>query len=268
MTQFDQGSSYGGFDPTAGPSGDQPRTSGIAIASLVCSLILCCPLTTVIGALLGLIGVIVTATNPMRKGTVLAALGLIIGVAGTGAWFYGGYAANRWFKTAPQSAFEAGYDSGVDAFQERIHAPGAHDDAAARAFLDELRSRYGAFESAEFSADQDWQPPQTGSQQPFMPDVPYVLRFENAEVRAEIDLVFADEQSGDLVFMIGAIEVIDDELGNLVYPPPTADEPAEDDGSTDDGSTEGAGEGEGEGPGDGGEPAGEPAGGPGTGGDG
>ena len=75
------------FDTTFG---EQPlveqKTSGLAIASLVCSLIICCPLTTLIGPFLGLAAVLTIGSNPARKGKGLAMAGIIIGIFATVGW--------------------------------------------------------------------------------------------------------------------------------------------------------------------------------------
>lgn len=68
----------------------QPRkTSGVAIAALVVSLLFCIPfIPSAIAVLLGVIGLF-TASRPNRKGTPLAVIGIVLGVLGVLLWGYG-----------------------------------------------------------------------------------------------------------------------------------------------------------------------------------
>jgi hypothetical protein len=88
-----------GVAPTYDMSGGQPRrTSGVAIAALISSLIICVPfLTSAIGVLLGLIGLFV-AGGPRTKGRGLALAGLLIGVVGLVLWSAGTwYVVDRFY---------------------------------------------------------------------------------------------------------------------------------------------------------------------------
>ena len=40
--------------PSDQPAFESGKTSGLAVSSLICSLIFCCPLTTIVGPFLGL----------------------------------------------------------------------------------------------------------------------------------------------------------------------------------------------------------------------
>ena len=66
------------------------KTSGIAIASLVCSLICCIPVTTILGILLGVGAMVSIGSNPEKKGKGLAITGIILGAVFTAlqAWAY------------------------------------------------------------------------------------------------------------------------------------------------------------------------------------
>ena len=72
MTQFESP-----FD--AGDPGEQ-KISGLAIGSLVCSLICCVPVTTIPGILLGIWAMVSIGNNPARKGKGLAVAGIMLGV--------------------------------------------------------------------------------------------------------------------------------------------------------------------------------------------
>ncbi|HEY1922777.1 MAG TPA: DUF4190 domain-containing protein [Tepidisphaeraceae bacterium] len=66
------------------------RTSGAAIASLVCGLILCIPFVTGLVAIItGIVGISTTG-NPAVKGRGMAIAGLILGLINFGLWGAGG----------------------------------------------------------------------------------------------------------------------------------------------------------------------------------
>lgn len=74
---------FGEHDADSGP----PRTSGLAVASLVCSLICCIPGLSSIGALLGVFSLInITKSGGRLGGKGLALSGIIIGVLFSVLW--------------------------------------------------------------------------------------------------------------------------------------------------------------------------------------
>lgn len=77
MSQFDAG----GMDPYRDHGGEPPRTSLLAVSGFVCSVIICCPLTSLLGLLMGVGGLLsVSSSNGRRKGTGLAAAAIIISI--------------------------------------------------------------------------------------------------------------------------------------------------------------------------------------------
>jgi len=71
-----------GYQPFGGqPMAQQPGTSGMAIASLVCSIvgIFLCGTTSILGVIFGFIGLSQTKDN-VRPGRGLAIAGLVIGI--------------------------------------------------------------------------------------------------------------------------------------------------------------------------------------------
>ncbi len=221
--------------------GKPVRTAGIAIASLVCSLIFICPITTIIGPILGLVGLATISEAKGTKGKGLAAAGLILGVIFTIAQGIAGYKAWQFFygfyevvEQGPRPALTVGFAGDLQGFQDGFYGPGANDPEGASAFIAELRSRYGEFVDSQLPSNAQ---PQQPSQQDPKIVVPYTITFDNAEVAAEAEVIFADPNAapGGPVFInkLGYLTVFDPELGDLKYPPPTdatvppADEPGD-----------------------------------------
>lgn len=206
------------------PAGEQ-KTSGLAIASLVCSLICCLPITTIPGILLGVAALVSIGNNPGRKGKGLAFTGIALGVLftiGQAIIYPPAYAyAKVWMELVafgPQPALIDGYGGDIAAFKAHFHGPGAAaSDAEAQAFIDQLRDRYGEYQSLTM-VGQNTQPA------PGSPIVPfdYVLVFDNAQVDCVTEIAFADKQTGTFVNKLHSITVIDTKLGDLTYPPAEA----------------------------------------------
>ena len=80
------------------------------------------------------------------------------------------------------------------------------------AIIDELRNRYGAFQSSEMVGG--------GESSPGSPIVPfnYTITFENATVDAVTMIAFSDPQQGGFVNKIDSITILDSELGDLTFP--------------------------------------------------
>ena len=149
MSQFDpyaQPAPYA--DQEGGEFAEPPRTSGLAIASLVCSLVFCCPLTTLLGPLLGAIAIAMIGGNPARKGKGVAAAGIIIGLLLSAAWagmIYVGYTTVvKPTMVGPLEEIKALQDGDYDTFRATMFGDlaGLSDDEL-RVFGEELESRYG-----------------------------------------------------------------------------------------------------------------------------
>lgn len=92
----------------------ESRTSALAVASLVLSIICCIPGLGAIGALIGVGGVVsISRSNGRLKGMGLAVAGVVIGLLATLAWVIGGLIFVTAFGqvakfAAPFAAIEAG----------------------------------------------------------------------------------------------------------------------------------------------------------------
>ncbi|UCD75091.1 MAG: DUF4190 domain-containing protein [Phycisphaerales bacterium] len=216
-------------NPYADPAAEPPKTSGLAITSLVFSVIFFCPLTTLLGPILGLVALATMGGERPRKGKGLAVAAIVLGLVFTGAQ-YGAYVL--WVKpaiaflaeyvkfamTGPDEALATGMAGDIAGFKLHFQGPGATaSDDEAQAFLDELRARYGEFTSASMN-EQSGQQPTPG--QTVLP-MPYVLVFELATLDAEAELIFLDEAGQKPVKKLGYIIVFDSSLGDLTYPSKT-----------------------------------------------
>ena len=231
MNQYEQGGYFQAPQPEQGYV-EPPRTSGLAISSLVCSLIFCCPLTTIIGPILGLIAFVTIGSNPNRKGKGLAITGIILGVVLTSGWVF--FGSKVWafgvrfydlMESGPKTALVAGSSGDLPGLKEAFYGAGASaSDDEAQLFLDELNKRYGAFADSRMDESAGAITPTPGQTSLVWP---YIIDFDNATVSADVELIFADptNNSDPIVFKIGSIVIHDDDLGALRYPPSPDDTP-------------------------------------------
>lgn len=217
------------------------KTSGLAVTALVCSLIFCCPLTTILGVLLGLVAVVSIGGNPQRKGKGLAIAAILLGLVFTAAQAFvgfGAYKAFGVFRDAPAEALAPGFAGDYATMRSNFGSAGTQtSDAEAQAFIEELRSRYGTLQASEieWAAYQQVQQPAPGQTEITLP---WILVFDSGRVTAE--LTFDQRQSGDR-FIFEDVRVIDPDRGDLVFPAnaavemPSGDAADPDAGSGDDG---------------------------------
>jgi hypothetical protein len=214
MTQF-----VAPFD--AGDVGEQ-KTSGLAIGSLVCSLICCVPVTTIPGILLGIAAMVSIGNNPARKGKGIAVAGILLGVIFTAgqAYVYPKLIefvgeSMKLVMGGPADALTAGFANDPVAFKTHFYGTGAQaTDAEAQAFIDMLRSRYGEFQGCRFN-DQIQTSPAFGQPSTVFP---YIMTFDNATVDGEAQIIWVDERTGDMVYKFGWVIVTDPDLGDLRFP--------------------------------------------------
>lgn len=143
--------------PQMQPYGAPPKgTSGLAVGSLICSLILCCPGLGLIGVILGLAAIPGTGAG-RKSGRGLAVAGIIIGLLSTALWVGVPYAGYRWFHATidavgePVNRFVDDYNAGNDqALYDRMggQATGeSFEQFSAR--MQAARAQYGKAERIE-----------------------------------------------------------------------------------------------------------------------
>ena len=197
--------------------------SGVAVASLVSSLILCCPVTTVVGMILGVVGYFSTGAGK-RRGRGLAIAGFLIGVVTTAGWIGGGmFAWNAGMKvvlsgaelvmTEPSTTGRTYFVAGEEPTAEAIDA-----------FTDEAEARYGTFVSAAVNEEADAQP----GQQSF--ELPFEFEFANEKRTALVSFEAIDESNPTTTISgsyVGIVKIViqDSDNGDLLLqgaPPATA----------------------------------------------
>lgn len=200
---------------------EEPKqVSRLAIASLILSLVFCCPLTTLAGIITGSIAVIKTMHNQALTGRWMAILAIIISLAGTGlqisdvSWVY--YAVFKPIMIGPETAIQVGEAGDIAAFQSHFVTFAANQSADddAKEFLATLKDRYGAFQGA--SLDQGSTPtkiPNAGED--FTGD--YQLDFAKGRIRCTCTFEIGSTQ-GELSMRIKEIVIQDADHGDLTYP--------------------------------------------------
>ena len=137
----------------------EQKRSRVATAALVCSLIICCPLVTVVAPILGIIALLKIRSKPYLKGKGFAWSAIIIGTVATVVWIFGGsFMAYKVFEGTPRttsSMIAAGYEGDYEAFRAEMTVGSSNvTDEEIQAFIDELRERYGNFDTVVMN----WQP--------------------------------------------------------------------------------------------------------------
>jgi len=196
-----------------------PPVSKASVASLVLSLVFCCPLTSLAGIVTGLIALF--GSGQRVTGKWLAVLGILLGVAGLSlqgaASVFGFNAVIKPILDGPQTAIIAGQAGDITAFRDSfipISDAKGGSEAAASAFIQELTNRYGTLKSA--ALDQN-SAPTTPKSDTRVFESEYLLDFNKGRMRARCSMEIADSK-GQLTMKLIAVEITDSQYGNLAYP--------------------------------------------------
>jgi hypothetical protein len=201
---------------------NQQKRSGMATASLICSLILCCPIVTLVGVILGIVALLrIRSSNLSGKG--LAWGGIIIGVVATTlSSLFIAFAVNMAFdileqtQTSVTGALESGIQGDIAGFREEFSAGAiSGSDEEIKIFVDTLTSRYGNFDKAviDMEAMQDGQ--QSSGDQA---EMPMQLVFETKTVSSTVLILFVPGGDSFLDIQIQCLLIHDPENGELAFP--------------------------------------------------
>jgi len=215
---------------------EAPRTSGLAIAALVCALIFCIPLVPLLGVILGLVAVVGMIGKDHLRGRGLAIAAVVIGLAVSGMQAAGGWWVYQFsrqfvvlFRDSPIEMMRSGFAGDYAGF--RTHLLGAasqQDDAAIKVFIDDVRGRWGELTSMEMKPNQRQQTPPPGGANASTAQVEYLASFGATQVPVTIEFRFepgpaaggpAASGSSDFLRMgISAIVFEDPERGDIRFP--------------------------------------------------
>ena len=200
---------------------DKPRC-GMATASLICSLILCCPIVTLVGVILGIVALLKIRGSAM-SGRGLAWAGIIIGILTTTlTTLFMIIAINIGLgvlEQTPESvttAIKAGITGDIEKFRmEFTHDAVAASDDEITSFLETITTRYGVFDKAviDMATMQAGQQP-SGDE----PELPIQLVFETKTISAIA--VFTIAKGTDSLFdvQIQCLLIRDPENGDVAFP--------------------------------------------------
>ena len=200
---------------------DKPRC-GMATASLICSLILCCPIVTLVGVILGIVALMKIRGSAM-SGRGLAWAGIIIGILTT--------TLTTLFmiivliltlgvlEQTPESvttAIKAGITGDIEKFRmEFTHDAVAASDDEITSFLETITTRYGVFDKAviDMATMQAGQQP-SGDE----PELPIQLVFETKTISAIAVFTVAKGTDSLIDVQIQCLLVRDPENGDVAFP--------------------------------------------------
>ena len=203
---------------------EQPQRSGLATAALICSLIICCPLTTIVGPILGIISLFSLRDKPQVAGRGFAWTAIIIGIISSIIWvfigiFLGKMAVQFIEKTAEvtTATIQAGYDSDFEVFRNGLARNAIQvTDEEIISFIDEIKLRYGKFDSAMMNLEGS--PSESFDSKTNESLIPVRLIFETTAVYADIMLEVVPESQFDITLHIVCIRIYDSKDGDIVFP--------------------------------------------------
>ncbi len=206
--------------PEIGTIAVPPTTGKLAIASLVCGLVFCCPVTSLLAPVLGIAHFIAAAGKPWVRGAGLAIGGILLGLVFSAGWAFiawSGYAVFRQAVEIPADVF-ADFESGdFEAAAARFLGDGVSAEDLASGWS-AITDRFGTFESIRF--DEAAEAPQSGNTIDLLFLATFKLGNESRDVPV---LVRFMTLPGTLDLRIVDLEVGDSADGLLLMPPAGSD---------------------------------------------
>jgi hypothetical protein len=201
-----------------------PKRSGLATAALIASLIICCPLTTIVGPILGIISLVSLRGKPNVSGKGFAWTAIIVGVIATVIWAFAGmFIGNMAIQFIEKSGevttstIQAGYDGDYETFRKGLARNAvAVSDEEIKTFIDELKTRYGKFDSA--SLNMEGEANAMGGSSPNTSVTPMRFLFESTDIVGDVvfDVRILDDLEINL--FIHSIKILDAKNGDIAFP--------------------------------------------------
>ncbi len=196
------------------------QRSGLATVALICSLIICCPITTLVGPILGIISLI---TLKGRAGKGFAWTAIIVGFITTIIWvaagMFGYKMAMQFVEKAGEvstTTIQAGYDGDYATFRQGLARSSLNvTDEEIDSFIEELQSRYGKFDSAVMNLEE-----QDQALQPSAGEAPIPVRliFETTDVSADVLMVIIPSSGMEYDLKVNCFRINDSKNGDIIFP--------------------------------------------------
>ena len=236
------------------PINEPPRTSKLAIASLVATLLSCCSVCGVVPIVMSVISIIRIKMNPALRGMGIAVVALILSAALTVAsTLVAGPRILEFVRmvfgplfAGPIDAIRAGQSGDVEKFLASVYrgGPNAPDSEDAAVFLNALTERFGQIQSSTMPEQN------RGAPQPGVAEAPieYMLTFtkdgKTIAIKCEVLWSMANA-AGDLDVKMKRIRMFADDM-EIVFPPKSGS--MDGSGADEDGDGDGDGDSEGSNP--------------------
>jgi len=197
--------------------------SRLAVASLVCSLIICCPLVTIFGPILGVVAFFKMKREPHLSGKGFAVSGILIGAITTIIWILVSMFLVKVFvnfveqtRAVSTQTIQSGYDGCYTCFRENLTPTSALvTDEEIQSFIETLEERYGTFDSAFLNMEE-----QNQNIQPTQRETPIPIRFvfETTDVTGFIMFEILPSSFYEFGMKIECIKIEDTKNGDIIFP--------------------------------------------------
>jgi hypothetical protein len=201
---------------------NQQKRSGLATVSLICSLIVCCPIVTLIGVILGIVA-LVQMRGKQIAGRGLALAGIIIGIVTTVLISLGiAFLVNAAMEVLDQTpklvttAIQSGIQGDMEAFRaEFTYDAAAANDEEVTSFIATLTSRYGKFDEAvvDIAAIQGGNESSNAQA-----EIPLQLVFETQTISSTVVIDIAQGEESWIDIKIQCLLIHDSDNGDLAFP--------------------------------------------------
>ena len=196
-----------------------------AIASLVCAVIVVCPVFSLIGLVLAAVAALDLRRHPHRTGRRLVAAALVVSVLALGGqvmaarWWH--VHARRPMQYGPADALIAGQGGDIAGFRTAFVTgaePASEQEAVV--FLTAVTERYGRLGGMVHR--EDAAKPVSDLRRAA---IPYTYFFENGTVDVDAEFVVSANDGSGLVLRFAWVVIRDEVLGDLAYPKSAVPEP-------------------------------------------
>jgi len=190
-----------------------------AIASLVCAVVVVCPILSMIGLVLAAVAVLDLRRHPHRTGKRLVVASLIVSPLALGGWVILAISwnvhARRPMLYGPVDALVMGQHGDVAGFRAAFITDSGREpmsEQEAEVFLSAVAERYGRLLGT--TQREDTAEPVSTLRRAA---IPYTFFFESGPVNVDAEFVMSADDGSGFVLRFAWV-VIHDERGDLVYP--------------------------------------------------